>query len=37
MSLPGANRRDFFVSFNSADRPWAEWIANELEAAGYTT
>ena len=37
MSSPGAERRDFFVSFNSADRAWAEWIAAELEAAGYTT
>jgi TIR domain len=26
---------DFFVSYNKADRPWAEWIAWELEAAGY--
>lgn len=37
MSSPGPDRRDFFVSFNSADRAWAEWIASELEAAGYTT
>src|SRR5271166_2291966 len=29
--------RDFFVSYTSADRSWAEWIAWELEAAGYTT
>jgi hypothetical protein len=29
--------RDFFISYRSADRPWAEWIAWELEAAGYTT
>ena len=28
---------DFFVSYNSADRSWAEWIAYQLEAAGYTT
>ncbi len=28
---------DFFVSYTSADRPWAEWIAWELEAAGYRT
>jgi len=27
---------DFFVSYTSADRPWAEWIAWELEAAGYS-
>lgn len=37
MPSPGTNRRDFFISFNSADRDWAEWIASELEAAGYTT
>jgi hypothetical protein len=29
--------RDFFISYTSADRAWAEWIAWELEAAGYTT
>lgn len=28
---------DFFVSYTSADRPWAEWIAWELEHAGHTT
>jgi hypothetical protein len=28
---------DFFVSYTSADRPWAKWIAWELEAAGYST
>jgi len=28
--------KDFFVSYNSADRPWAEWIAWVLEEAGYT-
>ena len=28
---------DVFVSYTSADRPWAEWIAWELEAAGYST
>ena len=27
--------KDFFVSYNKADRQWAEWIAWELEAAGY--
>ena len=37
MSSTGTDRRDFFVSFNSADRDWAEWIAAELEAAAYTT
>jgi hypothetical protein len=27
---------DFFVSYTSADRPWAEWIAWELEHVGYS-
>jgi tetratricopeptide (TPR) repeat protein len=27
---------DFFVSYTSADRPWAEWIAWELEQAGHS-
>ena len=27
----------FFVSYNRADRPWAEWIAWQLEAAGHGT
>jgi hypothetical protein len=29
--------RDFFVSYTQPDRAWAEWLAWELEAAGYTT
>ncbi len=29
--------KDFFVSYNKADRIWAEWIAWQLEAQGYTT
>lgn len=28
--------KDFFVSYNKADRTWAEWIAWQLEEAGYT-
>jgi len=28
---------DFFISYNKADRNWAEWIAWQLEDAGYTT
>jgi hypothetical protein len=28
-------RADFFVSYTQADRVWAEWIAWELESAGY--
>ena len=26
---------DFYVSYTSADRAWAEWIARQLEQAGY--
>ena len=29
--------RDFFISYTALNRPWAEWIAVQLEAAGYTT
>ena len=29
--------RDFFISYTSADRAWADWIAWQLEAAGSTT
>jgi hypothetical protein len=28
---------DFFISYNKADRQWAEWIAWQLEDAGYST
>jgi len=28
---------DFFISYTGVDRFWAEWIAWQLEAAGYTT
>jgi len=31
-----AERRDFFVSFTSADEAWAEWIAWQLEVEGFT-
>jgi tetratricopeptide (TPR) repeat protein len=30
-------RHDFFVSYAGPDRAWAEWIAWQLEAAGFTT
>lgn len=30
-------RKDFFISYTSTDRTWAEWIAWHLEQAGYTT
>ncbi len=29
--------KDFFISYTRADQAWAEWIAWQLEAAGYTT
>ena len=29
--------KDFFISFNKADKNWATWIAWHLEEAGYTT
>jgi tetratricopeptide (TPR) repeat protein len=32
-----AQAADFFVSYTSADRAWAEWIAWQLEAEGYST
>jgi hypothetical protein len=28
--------KDFFISYTSSDAKWAEWIAWELEAAGYS-
>jgi hypothetical protein len=28
--------KDFFISYNSADRNWAEWIAWQLEEAAYS-
>ncbi|HRH87594.1 MAG TPA: toll/interleukin-1 receptor domain-containing protein [Rubrivivax sp.] len=28
--------KDFFVSYSAADRAWAEWIAWQLEAAGWS-
>ncbi|HYO48479.1 MAG TPA: toll/interleukin-1 receptor domain-containing protein, partial [Chloroflexia bacterium] len=27
--------KDFFISYNKADRSWAEWIAWQLKEAGY--
>ncbi|MEU4560449.1 FxSxx-COOH system tetratricopeptide repeat protein [Actinoplanes sp. NPDC023936] len=29
--------RDFFISYASENRGWAEWIAAQLEGAGYST
>jgi hypothetical protein len=34
---PLPEKRDFFISYNWNDREWAEWIAWQLENAGYTT
>jgi len=31
-----AQTKDFFVSYTSSDREWAEWVAWELQEAGYT-
>ena len=28
--------KDFFISYNSNDKPWAEWIAWILEEADYS-
>jgi len=28
--------KHFFISYNNADRTWAEWIAGQLEEEGYT-
>src|SRR3954468_15795847 len=33
---PPAGKRDFFISFNQADRAWATWIAWVLEEAKYS-
>jgi tetratricopeptide (TPR) repeat protein len=33
----GGQRRDFFISYTSADRAWAEWVAWQLEDDGWTT
>jgi hypothetical protein len=31
-----SERKHFFISYNRADRHWAEWVAWMLEAAGYS-
>src|SRR3954447_6729242 len=36
MTEASDSKRDFFVSFNQADRAWAAWIAWTLEDAGYS-
>ena len=37
MPVNPESTKDFFVSYNKADKGWAEWIAWQLEDAGYTT
>jgi tetratricopeptide (TPR) repeat protein len=37
LELEGAVATDFFISYTGADHAWAEWIAWQLEQAGYTT
>ncbi len=34
--MPEPGKPDFFVSYNKADRAWAEWIAWDLEETGYS-
>src|SRR5919199_432266 len=34
---PAEPQKDFFISYTGVDRAWAEWIAWQLEEAGYTT
>jgi hypothetical protein len=36
MSQDAPEHRDFFISYTSSDREWAEWIAMQLENDGYT-
>jgi len=36
MTQAADRKRDFFVSFNRADRAWATWAAWALEEAGYS-
>jgi WD40 repeat protein len=31
-----SQKKDFFISYNNADKNWAEWIAWTLEEAGYS-
>ncbi len=37
MAAGDQDRKDFFISYNSRDESWAEWLAWQLEEAGYTT
>jgi hypothetical protein len=33
----GGSEVNFFISYTGVNRPWAEWIAVELERARYST
>ncbi len=37
IAYTSAAMKDFFISYNQADRQWAEWIAWVLEEVGYST
>jgi TIR domain len=37
MAGAGGQQRDFFISYTSPDRAWAEWVAWQLEDEGWTT
>src|SRR5262249_42322656 len=37
ISTQTAMMKDFFISYNRADRVWAEWLAWQLEDAGWST
>ena len=37
MTGAGSQQRDFFISYTSPDRAWAEWVAWQLEDEGWTT
>ncbi|HKS41048.1 MAG TPA: FxSxx-COOH system tetratricopeptide repeat protein [Blastocatellia bacterium] len=36
VAIQHTTMKDFFISYNRADRTWAEWIAWQLEAEGYS-
>ncbi|PYS67780.1 MAG: hypothetical protein DMF69_22080, partial [Acidobacteria bacterium] len=37
MPVPADQKKDFFISYNKADKDYAVWLAWTLESAGYTT
>src|SRR5579883_3253918 len=37
LARPGDQAKDFFISYTGVDVEWAHWIAQQLEANGYTT